>query len=360
MPPSTCAAAHRRTCAERAHRVGAAGPRRRSGSPRASRPHASRCGCTQLVSVRCAAIRRRRCAPVETRCSDDGRAARRHSGMPTGFARGMRPARCRIHIEDTGGLLRIAVTHNRPDVLQLLLDFGFDPDERTRFGEGDESAVTWGMALQHCASTGQIRDGRDAPSAWSRSQRRHLRQRRSGVLRLRPQKTGRCSRCCRDMAAFPTRRPRDSSGRRISRRKMLSGEAPYRMDGVGGETVAEQLLWGAACGGDPEIVRMALERVDWPRDDPRWFDGAGTAAANVDARSIRRRSAARRLSRLLPPRARTLRSQPAWASDRRAAVRIDDAAQHRRAWRHDARKSESPSQPRSLTEAAAWTSAITC
>ena len=54
-------------------------------------------------------------------------------------------------------------------------------------------------------------------------------------------------------------------------RKMLAGEARYRMDGVGGETVAEQLLWGATCGGDPEIVRMALERVDWPRDDPRWF-----------------------------------------------------------------------------------------
>lgn len=43
------------------------------------------------------------------------------------------------------------------------------------------------------------------------------------------------------------------------------------MDGVGGETLAEQLLWGAACGGDPEIVRVALERVDWPRNDPRWF-----------------------------------------------------------------------------------------
>jgi hypothetical protein len=54
-------------------------------------------------------------------------------------------------------------------------------------------------------------------------------------------------------------------------RKMLADETPYRLDGVGGETLAEQLLWGGACGGDPEIVRMALERVDWRRDDPRWF-----------------------------------------------------------------------------------------
>jgi hypothetical protein len=30
-------------------------------------------------------------------------------------------------------------------------------------------------------------------------------------------------------------------------------------------------LWGAACGGAPDIVQMALEHVDWPREDPRWY-----------------------------------------------------------------------------------------
>jgi len=54
-------------------------------------------------------------------------------------------------------------------------------------------------------------------------------------------------------------------------RRMLRGEAPYNLDGVGGDTLAEQLLWGAAWGGDPEIVRLALDLVDWPREDPRWF-----------------------------------------------------------------------------------------
>ena len=38
-----------------------------------------------------------------------------------------------------------------------------------------------------------------------------------------------------------------------------------------GKTVAEDLLWSAAGGGDPEIVRMALERIDWPREDSRWL-----------------------------------------------------------------------------------------
>jgi ankyrin repeat protein len=60
-------------------------------------------------------------------------------------------------IEDTGGMLRVAASHNRLKILRLLLDFGFDPDERKRFIRGDEDQVvyTWGMPLMHCASTGK-------------------------------------------------------------------------------------------------------------------------------------------------------------------------------------------------------------
>ena len=55
-------------------------------------------------------------------------------------------------------------------------------------------------------------------------------------------------------------------------RRMISGEARYRIDGAAGSSLGEQLLWGSACGGEPEILRLALERVDWQRDDPRWFN----------------------------------------------------------------------------------------
>src|SRR5262249_19241823 len=60
-------------------------------------------------------------------------------------------------IFDSGGLLRIAASHNRSEILKMLLDFGFDPDERTRFGGGDEDNVvfTWGMPLWHCTATGK-------------------------------------------------------------------------------------------------------------------------------------------------------------------------------------------------------------
>jgi hypothetical protein len=55
---------------------------------------------------------------------------------------------------------------------------------------------------------------------------------------------------------------------------LLADEAAGRLrEGTvsAGETVAETLLGSGATGGDPEIVRMALEYVDWARDDPRWY-----------------------------------------------------------------------------------------
>jgi ankyrin repeat protein len=42
-------------------------------------------------------------------------------------------------------------------------------------------------------------------------------------------------------------------------------------DEASGGNVAEELLWGAMECPSPEIVRMALERIDWPRSDPRWY-----------------------------------------------------------------------------------------
>jgi len=56
-------------------------------------------------------------------------------------------------------------------------------------------------------------------------------------------------------------------------RKMLAGEIDPHLEPSDfmGHTVAEQLLWGGASSLCDDIVRMALERVDWPPDDARWF-----------------------------------------------------------------------------------------
>ena len=58
---------------------------------------------------------------------------------------------------DEGGLLTVAVRHNQPEVLRLLLDYGFDPDERVSSGEGDWVAYSQGYPLWYCAAFGKRR-----------------------------------------------------------------------------------------------------------------------------------------------------------------------------------------------------------
>jgi ankyrin repeat protein len=175
-------------------------------------------------------------------------------------------------VEDTGGLLRIAASHNRPEILALLLDFGLDPNERARFEAvgGDDMAFTWGMPLYHCAGSGKYAmaemllkrgadpNGKVYASGDPMFQAYHKRdwamvellQRYGGVVEASTAGLFRQTELAR---------------------KMLSGEVNYGLEGDGGDTLAEQMLWGAACGGDPEIVRMTLERVERPPNDLWWF-----------------------------------------------------------------------------------------
>jgi ankyrin repeat protein len=172
--------------------------------------------------------------------------------------------------DGSGGLLRIAVTHNRPAILELLLDFGFDPDERVRLHEDDDAPFTWGMALQHAV---QLRRYEMAETLLTRGADPNASIYASGdpVFSAYSEGDQRMIALLERHGGVPNATTAGLFRQTELARKMLAGEARYRMDGVGGETLAEQLLWGAACGGDPEIVRLALEHVDWPRDDPRWF-----------------------------------------------------------------------------------------
>ncbi len=168
--------------------------------------------------------------------------------------------------------LLLAVESARPEVVTQLLDRGLDPDEPWRVEGTDEVVISRGGPLYHCARTGKLamaelllQRGADpnaqvhacgSPTyvAHHRNDRAmiELLERHGGVL---------------DAASVGYLRQTELA------RKMLAGEVdPQLQRGMfSGETVAEQLLWSGASGGDPEIVRMALERIDWPRDDRRWF-----------------------------------------------------------------------------------------
>ena len=56
---------------------------------------------------------------------------------------------------NNGGLLTVAVQNDRIEVLQFLLECGFDPDERVSSGEGDWTAYSQGYPLWHSAALGR-------------------------------------------------------------------------------------------------------------------------------------------------------------------------------------------------------------
>jgi len=175
-------------------------------------------------------------------------------------------------IEGDGGMLRIAAAHNQMAILQLLIDFGFDVNERTRMEDtdADDIAFTWGMPLYHCAQSGKyelaemlLKAGADPNGKVYASG--------DPMFQAYDKRDWRMVELLQRYGGVPEATTAGLFRQTELARRMLAGETRYGSEGVGGDTLAEQLLWGGACGGDPEIVRMALEHIDRKRDDPWWF-----------------------------------------------------------------------------------------
>jgi ankyrin repeat protein len=179
--------------------------------------------------------------------------------------------------QDTNGwLLVLATKHNRPDVLKLLLEFGLDPDARTRVDpEGDyEISFTWGMPLYECTRNGKhemarmlLEAGAD-PNGQVYASGTPLSeaygQRDDEMIALLERFGGKSN---PSMAGFYRRK--DLAVRLLAE----FGDEKRVNDGFSSGTVAEQLVGAAARGGDPEILKLAMERVDWPDGDQRWYGG---------------------------------------------------------------------------------------
>ncbi len=171
-------------------------------------------------------------------------------------------------IEDFGGCLTVAARHNRIEVVRLLLDLGFDPNERTRFRSvgKDDVVFNWAMPLWQCAAAGRdeiaellLERGADPNADVDASGTPVMQAHRQGdqrMVALLEQYGGAVDAATAGAYGLVDRA-----------RVLLAGpqeDAPRA-------SIAEQLLVEAAGGGHEEIVRLALERIDWPRDDARWF-----------------------------------------------------------------------------------------
>ena len=167
-----------------------------------------------------------------------------------------------------GWLLRLAVDANRIDAVQALLEAGFDPDARVRV---EDECDTWGMPLYACVRGHQheiaellLKHGAD-PNGQVYASGTPLSeaygQRDEKMIGLLVQYGGKPN---ASMAGLYRRM--DLALELLERH----GDEVLPDDGFSKGTVAEQLLGAAAKGGDPAILRLAIERVSIPDGDRRW------------------------------------------------------------------------------------------
>ncbi len=170
------------------------------------------------------------------------------------------------------GVLEAAVKGNQSDVLRRLLDLGLDPDERTQVGHIAEQTWSAGGPLFQAVILNRIEMARlllergADPNAnvWTSGSpaSRAYDARNPEMIALIKHHGG-----WLDPGAAGYARQTEIA------RKMLAGEIDPHLEpnDFSGRTVAEQLLWGGASALCADIVRMALEHIDWTPDDPRWF-----------------------------------------------------------------------------------------
>jgi ankyrin repeat protein len=170
------------------------------------------------------------------------------------------------------GLVTRAVIADRPEMLNLLLDLGFDPDERGRSEVLDDVLYSWGEPLRTAVISGNLtlaeilltRGADPNPSIYASS---------TPMLEA-------YSRGNREMIALLERHGgfadalvAGSFGLVEPAQRMLADEAAGRLrprstpDGI---PVAARLLDSAASGGHVDIVRLALQHLDWPPNDEHW------------------------------------------------------------------------------------------
>ena len=164
---------------------------------------------------------------------------------------------------DRAPSLSLAVRAGHMNVLEDLLDRGFDPDEAGRLEGVEEFVPTHGAPLRECALAGNhemaallLARGANANTNVYAA---------SSALFIAYQ--NRDDKMIALLEQHGARHPPVFLGSLglVDRTRELLAES---------ETISDNdlwsLLWGAIESPSPEIIRLVLPRVPWPREDPQW------------------------------------------------------------------------------------------
>jgi ankyrin repeat protein len=170
-------------------------------------------------------------------------------------------------IDHEGGLISFAITNDRPNMLAELLDIGLDPNERTRV-ENLEDAYSSGFPLHHCVRLDKL-EMAEMLLAHGADPRGEYSDRGTALYAAYGQKRWAMVKLLESHGAFLDAESVGYLGDTELARQMFADEDAGRLrEGVvaPGTTVAEAFIGK----GHLDLVRMASERIQWPRDDPRW------------------------------------------------------------------------------------------
>lgn len=206
--------------------------------------------------------------PVES-TDPDASLKRARSAIKANDAEVLRVLNREGALSNQPGLVMYAVESNRPDMLRLLLELGLDPDEPGRVGGLDESVLTWGDPLRESVSAGRfamaeclLEHGANANTnvyAGTSALFEAHQRKDTAMVALLDEHGARL-----DPWAVALLGLTDQAAR-------LLATAKADPSGPDASKVAAELLWAAIEKPAPEIVRLALEHIDWPKDDGRWY-----------------------------------------------------------------------------------------
>jgi ankyrin repeat protein len=174
-------------------------------------------------------------------------------------------------LTDVNDLVSHAVRSGREDMLRLVLELGFDPDESGVLEGVDDVVPTWGGPLRECAIGGRVALA-EILLAHGANANTNVYAASSALYEAQVRRDAAMVSLLETHGARHTPTFVGELGLVAEAARLLDEDAAGRTPAgfaAPGSSVAEDLLWGGI--GSTAIVRLALERIDWPRDDRRWY-----------------------------------------------------------------------------------------